>query len=90
MRLVVGGPVARRSCLSSRMHPPRPRAQAMTRVSAIPANSHGATSAIVIAVPSATDSTTFPVAVAAFTTSSVMPNSSGGTIATISRSPGLT
>jgi len=62
----------------------------MTRVSAIPANSHGATSAIVIAVPSAMDSTMFPVAVAAFTPTSVMPNSSGGAIVTISRSPGLT
>jgi hypothetical protein len=62
----------------------------MTRVSAIPANSHGATSASVIAVPSAMDSGTLPVAVTAFAPSSVMPNSSGGTIVTISRSPGLT
>ncbi len=62
----------------------------MIRVSTIPANSHGAASAIVIAVPSAADSTTLPVAVAAFTPTSVMPNSSGGAIVTISRSPGLT
>jgi hypothetical protein len=62
----------------------------MTRVSATPANSHGATSAIVIAVPSAMDSARLPVAVTAFTATSAMPNSSGGAIVTISRSPGLT
>jgi len=64
----------------------RPRAQAMTIVTAMPTASHSAAPVSVATLPTTTDNTRLPGPVTALTRTMSPTNSSGGLITTVSRS----
>ena len=64
----------------------RPRAQAMTIVTAMPTASHSAAPVSVATLPTTTDNSRLPGPVTALTRTMSPTNSSGGLITTVSRS----